>query len=55
MDKYMTSFGIPITYSVEGGTIEDVRKSASKKLENIKLSNFPSLAKLIKENQTKVG
>lgn len=42
---YISSFGIPIISKIEGGDVEDLKKSIAGKLSNIKLSQFPSLQK----------
>ena len=44
MKKYMTSFGVPIVSRVEGGTMEELQESISKKLSAMDVKNFPSLS-----------
>jgi len=39
----MTSFGVPIVSSIEGGTLEDLQESISRKLSAMDAKDFPSL------------
>lgn len=43
MKEFMTSFGVPIVCRIEGGTIEDLQESISRKLSAMPADNFPSL------------
>lgn len=44
MEKFMTSFGVPIISRVEGGgTMEDLQESVGKKLSGMDTGKFPSL------------
>jgi len=42
---YMSSFGIPIVCKIDGGNMEELKISISKKFNKIHLSQFPSLEK----------
>ena len=43
MKEYMTSFGVPIVSRIEGGTLEDLQESISRKLSAMDVKDFPSL------------
>lgn len=43
MKEYMTSFGVPIVSRIEGGTLEELQESISKKLSAMDVKDFPSL------------
>lgn len=43
MKEYMTSFGVPIVSRIEGGTLEDLQESISRKLSAMDAKDFPSL------------
>ncbi|MDD3395374.1 MAG: hypothetical protein PHG19_12150 [Anaerotignum sp.] len=49
MEPQMTSFGIPITAIIEGGTLEDLKKSISEKLSKCSIDDFPSVKRKLME------
>ena len=48
---YMTSFGIPIIAKFDNCTEEEFKKSLSEKPFDIKLSEFPSVQKMVSKGQ----
>ena len=50
MKEYMTSFGVPIVSKIEGGTVEDLKASISRKLSDMTLDSLPSL-KVVQKNE----
>lgn len=51
MKEYMTSFGVPITSKVVGGTMEELQDSISEKLSAMNEKDFPSLENVLTEDE----
>lgn len=51
MKEYMTSFGVPITSKVVGGTMEELQDSISEKLSAMNEKDFPSLENVLTEGE----
>ncbi len=55
MQEYMTSFGVPITSRVVGGTMEELQGSISKKLSAMNEKDFPSLEGILRESYESIS
>ena len=51
MKEYITSFGVPITSKVVGGTMEELQDSISEKLSAMNEKDFPSLENVLTEDE----
>ena len=51
MKEYITSFGVPITSKVVGGTMEELQDSISEKLSVMNEKDFPSLENVLTEDE----
>lgn len=51
MKEYMTSFGVPITSKVVGGTMEELQDSISEKLSAMNEKDFSSLENVLTEDE----
>ena len=51
MKEYMTSFGVPITSKVVGGTMEELQDSISEKLSAMNEKDFLSLENVLTEDE----
>ena len=51
MKEYITSFGVPITSKVVGGTMEELQKAIGEKLSAMNEKDFPSLENVLVESE----
>ena len=51
MKEYITSFGVPITSKVVGGTMEELQDYISEKLSEMNEKDFPSLENVLTEDE----
>lgn len=51
MKEYITSFGVPITSKVIGGTMEELQEAIREKLSAMNEKDFPSLENVFVESE----
>ena len=51
MKEYVTSFGVPITSKVIGGTMEELQEAIGEKLSAMNEKDFPSLENVLVESE----